>query len=137
MARHRYLCPMRWADMDAQGHVNNAALVTYLEQARIDLFFDRAGAAGVPTIAQGVVVARHEIDYRRPVVYKPDPLRIDLWCSALAGASFTVDYEIYDDDLLIVAARSLCVPYDTSAARVRRLSPDERTFLETYVEPAA
>ncbi len=137
MARHVYLCPMRWSDMDVQGHINNAALVTYLEQARIDLFFDRAGAAGLTTIADGVVVARHEIDYRRPVVYKPTPLRIDMWCSALAGASFTVDYEVYDDDLLIVAARSLCVPYDTVAARVRRLNPAERTFLEAYVEPAA
>jgi hypothetical protein len=31
----------------------------------------------------------------------------------------------------------LCVPYDMSASRVRRLSQDERTFLEAYAEPAA
>ena len=137
MARHNYLCAMRWSDMDVQGHINNVAFVTYLEQARIDLFFDRAGAAGVGTIAEGVVVARHEIDYRRPVVYRPQPLRIEMWCSALAGASFTVDYEVYDDDMLVASARSLCVPYDVAASRVRRLNPDERTFLEGYVEPAA
>jgi acyl-CoA thioester hydrolase len=137
MARHRYLCAMRWADMDVQGHINNAAFVTYLEQARIDLFFDRAGAAGLTSIAEGVVVARHEIDYHRPVVYRPTPLRIDMWCSALAGASFTVDYEVFDDDALAASARTLCVPFDMSAARVRRLGPAERTFLERYLDPAA
>ena len=36
MAKHRYLCPMRWADMDIYQHINNSAFFSYLEQARID-----------------------------------------------------------------------------------------------------
>ncbi|HEX3816526.1 MAG TPA: thioesterase family protein [Mycobacteriales bacterium] len=137
MIRHQYECPMRWSDMDAQGHINNSAFVIYLEQARIDLFFTRAGDAGIGTIAEGVVVARHEIDYRRPVPYGPRPLRIDLWCSQISGASFTVAYEIFDGEQLAAQARTVCVPYDLAHGRVRRLSPDERSFIERYLEQAA
>ena len=137
MGRHSYDCPMRWSDMDAQGHINNSAFLVYLEQARVDLFFARAADDGVGTIAQGVVVARHEIDYRRPVNYGPRPLRIELWCSRLSGASFTVSYEIYDGEQLAVQAQTVCVPYDLPQGRVRRLSADERSFIERYLELAA
>lgn len=96
MPRHTYLCPMRWADQDPFGHVNNTMFVAYLEQARIDLFFHHASSVGVPTFAEGTVIARHEIDYLRPVRYRHRPLRIELWCSKMAGATFTVDYELFD-----------------------------------------
>ena len=36
MSRHVYRCPLRWGDMDAQGHVNNAAYLDYLQEARVD-----------------------------------------------------------------------------------------------------
>lgn len=39
MARHIFRCPLRWADMDAFGHVNNVAFLRYLEEARIDFMF--------------------------------------------------------------------------------------------------
>ncbi|MFE4477710.1 acyl-CoA thioesterase, partial [Kitasatospora sp. NPDC056789] len=37
--RHIYRCPLRWADMDAYGHVNNVVFLRYLEEARIDFLF--------------------------------------------------------------------------------------------------
>jgi acyl-CoA thioester hydrolase len=135
MAKHRYLCPMRWADMDIYQHINNSAFFSYLEQARIDLFFERARELGVSTIADGVVVARHEIDYARPVVYRHEPLAIDVWCSRIGGASFTVDYEVYDADVRAATARTMCVAYDMQAGRARRLSAAERSFLTDWLEP--
>jgi acyl-CoA thioester hydrolase len=133
---------MRWSDMDAQGHVNNSAFFVYLEQARIDLFFDLAGTEGIDSLARGVVVARHEIDYRRPVLYSGRPLRIELWCSHIGGASFTVDYALHDDSAagngagpVAVQARTRCVPYDLAAGRARRLEPAEREFLTRYLVP--
>lgn len=140
---HSYLCPMRWSDMDAQGHVNNTAFLVYLEQARIDLFFEQASRAGVRSIAEGVVVARHEIDYRRPIVYRHEPLRIELWCSHVGAASFTVDYEVYDGTPDVttlpadasqpaVTASTKCVAYDLAAGAPRRLTPAERDFVTAY-----
>lgn len=134
MPRHRYLCPMRWADMDGFGHINNSAFFAYLEQARIDLFWEHAKASGADSVATGVVIARHEIDYRRPVVYRKEPLAIDLWCSKVGNSSLTVSYEVYDDEKLAVEARTICVPYDLEAGRVRRLTDVERDFLKSYLD---
>lgn len=124
---------MRWGDMDAQGHINNATFLVYLEQARVALFFDRAAECGVATIADGVVVARHEIDYLRPVGYRPAPLRIELWCSDIGGASMTIEYEVFDGDVKAVTARSVCVRYDVVAGRVKRLDPAEREFISGFL----
>ena len=136
MACFTYHCPMRWADMDPFGHVNNALFVVYLEQARVELFFRHAHDHGVDSFERGVVIARHEIDYLRPVVYAAEPLRIDLWVGAMGGAWFNVDYEVYDrstgDDLLAVRASSKCVPYDLVTGRPRRLTAKERTFLDRF-----
>ena len=40
----RFLCPLRWSDTDAYGHVNNVELMRLLEEARVALFFTRAAA---------------------------------------------------------------------------------------------
>lgn len=134
MARHSFYCPMRWADMDVFGHVNNTVYLAYLEQARIDVFWTKATGTGIDGLATGIVVAAHEITYKLPIVYSPQPLRIDLWVSRIKAASYTCDYEIWDESgakpVLASVASSLLVPYDIKAARLRRLTPAEREFLE-------
>ncbi len=134
MARHSYLCPMRWADMDAYGHINNTVYLAYLEQARIDVFFTKARGRGVEGLATGIVVAEHQIRYKRPICYGPQPLRIELWVSQIKSASYTADYEIWDEatgtPLLATTARSLLAPFDMTAGRLRRFTAPERSFLE-------
>jgi acyl-CoA thioester hydrolase len=53
--------------MDAFGHVNNVTYLVYLEEARVSLF-DQAELGAM--LGTGVVVARNEIDYKRPLVYR-------------------------------------------------------------------
>ena len=58
---------VRFRDCDPLGHVNNAVYLTYLEQARLFYWrsmwgFGGAAAAALP----GVIMARAEIDYKRP-----------------------------------------------------------------------
>lgn len=136
MARHIYACPLRWSDMDAFGHVNNVVFLRYLEEARIDLTFTNAGAAGEKAFSEGSVVARHEIDYLRPLVYRPTPITIETWLTKLGYASFTVAYEVKDEQTVYVRASTIVVPYDLAAARPRRLTDSERAFLSEYVEKA-
>lgn len=138
MARHRYLCPLRWSDMDAYGHVNNVVFLTYLEEARVDMLFVHAGSeAATEKLASGVVVARHEIDYKYPLVFRPDPVPIDLWVTELGTSSFTIGYEIKDDDgPVYVSASTVMVPYDVQAGRPRRVSDAERDALSAFVEPS-
>ena len=148
MARYTFSCPMRWSDMDAYGHVNNVVFLTYLEEARVEMF-SRIGAvdgaapsrgAYEPTsiLASGVVVARSEIDYKLPLVHRYEPVPIDVWVSRIGGASFHLRYEVRDEGGVVYArAASTLVTYDFAGAAPRRLQPHERRFLERYFEPDA
>ncbi|MEW2130123.1 thioesterase family protein [Streptomyces sp. NPDC005435] len=127
--RHIYRCPLRWADMDAYGHVNNVVFLRYLEEARIDFLFrpDK-------DFQQGSVVARHEIDYKRQLVHRHAPVDIELWVTEIRAASFTLTYEVKDDDLVYVRASTVIVPFDFEAQRPRRITAEEREFLGEYTD---
>lgn len=128
---------MRWSDMDAYGHVNNVVFLTYLEEARVDMLFVLGADLGAKALAEGVLVARHEIDYKAPLVFHPRGVDIEMWVSAVKGASFEIRYEVRDEQTVFARAASVLVAYDLPAGRPRRLGTEERSFLMTYLEPAA
>ena len=130
MARFVHPVHMRWSDMDSYQHVNNGAYMAYLEQARIAMFFERYDA----TFAEGTVVARHEIDYLRPIVYHPEPLRVEMWVDDLRGASFLVRYEVFDGQRLCARASTRLVPFDFQTDRPRRLTDVERGLLAQFAD---
>ena len=134
MTRQRVPVPMRWADQDPFQHVNNAAFLTYLEQARVEIFFSDAGVEGITSLSEGVVVVRHEIDYKRPVIYSARPLIVECWISQLRAASYRVDYRVFDGETLAVTANSLLATYDIQAARPRRITLEERAYLERFLD---
>lgn len=142
MNRHVYQCPMRWSDMDAYGHVNNVTFLTYLEEARVDLLLNSASDGGAYMLSTGVVIARHEINYRSPLVHRVEPVPIELWANEVRASSFRLGYRVVDfaadgsdeQDVVYVEAESLLVPYDLTTNSVRRLSDGEREFLERYSE---
>jgi acyl-CoA thioester hydrolase len=113
--------------MDAYGHVNNVVFLRYLEEARIDFLFRPE-----KNFKQGSVVARHEIDYKRQLVHRHKPVDIELWVTEIGAASFTVTYEVKDPDEVYVRASTVIVPFDFAAQRPRRITSDEREFLEKY-----
>ncbi|HST48806.1 acyl-CoA thioesterase [Jatrophihabitans sp.] len=121
---------MRWSDMDAYGHVNNTAYLAYLEQARVSMFFDRYDS----TFAGGTLVTHHEITYLKPVVYHPEPLRLELWVERIRGASFEVRYDVYDGQTLAATAATTLVTFDFNTNRPRRLSQEERAILAGYTD---
>ena len=131
--RYHYDCPLRWSDMDAYGHVNNARFLTLYEEARVAMFFVDARAKGLTSFEEGIVISRHEVDYLRPVDYG-EAVRIELWVSELRAASFTVAYELFDEGVLASRAKSVCVPFDLVKQFPRRLSAAERDFLQPYLE---
>jgi acyl-CoA thioester hydrolase len=136
--RHVYLCPLRWSDMDAYQHVNNVVYLRYLEEARVDWMFRRASEAGVDGFATfGTVVAKHEIAYRGPLVYRPEPVRVEVWVTHVANAKFTVAYKVCDDDAVYATASSVLVPYDLAENRLRRLTQMEKDYLAEYYTPVA
>jgi acyl-CoA thioester hydrolase len=113
--------------MDAYGHVNNVVFLRYLEEARINFLFRPE-----KDFKQGSVVARHEIDYKRQLVHRHTPVDIELWVTQIRAASFTIAYEVKDDDQVYVRASTVIVPFDFETQRPRRLTGEERAFLEEY-----
>ena len=127
---------MRWSDMDAYRHINNTAYLAYLEQARVAMFFHR-----FESFSSGTVIKRHEIEYLHPVVYHPEPLRLELWIDTVRGASFVVHYAVLDpvegDGRVAARAATTCVTVDFEADRPRRLTAEEREILRGFAEEPA
>ena len=88
--------------MDAFGHVNNVVYLRYLEEARIDFMFRTAAeasqqqeyqekyqeeGAAAPLFQSGCVVARHEIDYVRPLFHRYEPVTVETRVTKLNAAS--------------------------------------------------
>jgi acyl-CoA thioester hydrolase len=123
---------VRWSDMDVYGHVNNARVVTLLEEARTKLLFGEGAQRDAHTLAAGVVVVELSVRYRQPLVYSASPVRVRLWVSELLAASFTLDYVVVGPVGDAVTARTQLAAYDTAAQRPRRLTPREREFLAEF-----
>lgn len=137
MARHIYRCPMRWSDMDAFGHVNNVVFLRYLEEARVDFMFRLAPGEGSASFTGGSVIARHEIDYLRPLVHRHEPVTVETWVTKVGAASLTLAYEVKDPETVYVRASTVVVPYDLEKGRPRRITAEERSFLEEYYDDSA
>jgi acyl-CoA thioester hydrolase len=142
VARHIYYCPLRWADMDSLGHVNNVVYVDYLQEARVDMLRVHAPASGGEALAEGVVVVRHEVEFVSPLVFRFEPVRIESWVTEIRAATFTMAYEILDEQRdgerrVYLRARTVLTPYVFSQERPRRIRPEEREVLDRFLEPAA
>ena len=139
MPRHVTLVPLRWADMDALGHVNNVVYLRYLQEARVDMLFIHAPRHGAEHLARGVVVSRHEIGYQAPLRFRPQPVRVETWVRRIDAASFTLGYEVLDEApdgtrTVYAVASSVLVPYDLDKGRLRRVAAQERAVLESFHE---
>lgn len=84
-------------------------------------------------------MARHEIDYVRPLVHRHAPVTVESWVTKIGAASLTISYEIKDPDQVYVRASTIVVPYNLAEERPRRISAEEKLFLQEYLaeEPAA
>lgn len=123
---------LRWSDMDALGHVNNSQYLTYLEQARIDFLAD-AAASGVPRETAGLLVARNEIDYRKPMPYRREPIDVVMWVDRIGSTSFTFAYEVRSEDEVYARARTVVVCIDAES-RPTPVPVAFKRFLEEYTK---
>lgn len=135
------LVPLRWGDLDAYNHVNNARLVQLLEQARVISLRDWFGQDR-RVLDEGVLVARHEIEYLAPLDYRPEPVSVRMWVTAIGAVGFSVGYVVTDPaagneagpprPVYAVAATEL-VFYDFATASPRRTSAEDRAGLSAHL----
>jgi acyl-CoA thioester hydrolase len=100
---------VRFKDIDAMGHVNNAVYATYFEEARAAFARQVLGLTRLD--AFDFVVARLEIDFRRPLLYGED-LEAALWVGRMGQRSFTLEYRLTSGANTVAEGRSVQVFYD-------------------------
>ncbi|HJU84295.1 MAG TPA: thioesterase family protein [Holophagaceae bacterium] len=120
---------VRFRDLDALGHVNNAVLLSYLEVARFHWW--KQHLAGRPFQEEGFLLARIEVDYRRPILME-DRVRVELRCARVGASSFDLAYRILraQDGGLLAEARSVQVMVDFATERSTPLKDATRAWLE-------
>jgi acyl-CoA thioester hydrolase len=121
-----YKVDVRFRDCDPLGHTNNAVYLTYLEQTRLHYWRELWGFGTAASKLPGVIMARAEIDYKRPSFYG-QTLEVRMTLASIGNSSFTYDYEIVDDDNnLIASARTVQVMYDYGTAKAVPIPDDIR-----------
>lgn len=154
MTRMHVPIRLRWADLDAYGHVNNAVLLRLLEEARIQAFWatDEEGAVNAlgidtsmavieagPASTTLTLIARQEVEYLAPIPYLRAPIDVQLWLGRLGGASLSVCYEVCspadaEQFTLYARAESVIVLVDARTMKPRRISERERAAWEPYLD---
>jgi acyl-CoA thioester hydrolase len=88
-----YAIEVRFADIDAMGHVNNANYLSYFEQARMRWFSELIGDEW-DWEAHGIVLARNEVDYLEPILLS-DQVSIEVACARVGNTSLTLTYKVF------------------------------------------
>jgi acyl-CoA thioester hydrolase len=119
---------VRWRDLDAFGHVNNAVFASYLEMARTEVWtklFGGREALGIPFF-----VKKLKIDYKRPIALDGD-VWVRIRVGEIRGASFVFEYLVEANGEIAAEASTRLACVDNRTGRPGRIEPDVRATLET------
>jgi acyl-CoA thioester hydrolase len=112
---------VRFRDVDAMGHVNNAVYSTYMEQARIEYLEHVVGEGIFGDV--GVVIADLHVDFARPIDYG-ESVVVGVRAGELGASSIPVEHEIRADGVVAATAEGVLVTYDSEAEEAIPV-PDE------------
>jgi acyl-CoA thioester hydrolase len=132
VSRHVYECHVRFSDVDVYGHVNNVKYFEYYQEARIAFLRSLTDAEEEPSLRQ--VVARIDVDYKRPILFRPEPYLVESWVTGIGTSSYALDSRIVDADgaerTVYSTSQVKLVAFDTRSQRSRPLTDVERSRLE-------
>ena len=132
--RHKCELQIRWADLDAFKHINNAAYLVYMQEARADFtWFSRIARGEEPLLAD-MVVARAEVDYLSPIHQTGTTLDVEIYVEKISNSSFVMVYEMSQGGTLRARGKTVQVGVDMETEKARRLRDSEREFLSQYLE---
>ena len=123
---------IRWADMDAVGHVNNATYLTYYECGRTS--YGDAMAATIERSRSGGVVAEINCRYLRQLRF-PARIRVCTRVSRIGNTSFDYSCAIYlaeDSENPVSTALVRMVCFDQKSQQKYRMPDDVRAYIRNY-----
>jgi acyl-CoA thioester hydrolase len=114
---------VRWGDLDAFGHVNNATYLVFAQEARYAW-----------SQMLEMVVARAEVDFIAPIYTGDIYLDVEIWVNKIGTSSFGVTYEMKNGDELVAVVKTVQVTVSMDTKKSRPLNDAEREFLNKYLE---
>ena len=114
---------VRWGDLDAFGHVNNATYLVYAQEARYAW-----------SKMLEMVVARAEVDFIAPIYEGDVYLDIEIWVNKIGNSSFGLTYEMKNGDELVARVKTVQVTVSMDTKKSRPINDAEREFLTKYLE---
>ncbi len=128
MARHVFPMRVRFSDVDIYGHVNNVKYFEYYQEARLAFLTSLGRSERDGSFA--VVVARVDVDYKRPILFRSEPYAVESWISRVGNSSFGLSAEIKDGDTLLSRADAVLVTFDLESQKARPMTDLERESLK-------
>jgi acyl-CoA thioester hydrolase len=132
--RHKCKAHVRWNDLDAFGHVNNANYLTYVQESRADFTWWSRKRAGETPILMDMVVARAEVDFLDPIYEGGFDLDVEIWVTKIGNASFDLAYQMSSNGTIFANAKTVQVAVSMETKKSRPLSDIEREYLGRYLE---
>ena len=128
--RHRTRVEVRFRDLDAFGHVNNAVVSSYVELARVRYLVDVLGVD--PVGRMPLILAMIKIDYLSPILFGDD-VRVASRVDWVGNSSIGMSHQLQaGEDRELARASSVLVTYDYDNARPMPVPADWREALTAY-----
>ena len=124
---------VRWDDIDAFGHVNNAKYLIFAQEARFQWsYYQFVERNQNPSLVE-MVVARAEVDYIAPIYEGGAFVDVHLWVESVGNSSFTLNYEISSNGVLHARIKTVQVAISMETKKSRPITDIEREFLKEYM----
>jgi acyl-CoA thioester hydrolase len=112
--RHHTPIEVRFRDIDAFGHVNNSAFVTYIEQARVRFLIDVLAVDVIQSLP--IILAALRVDFRAPILFGQQ-IEIGTRVDWIGNSSFSMSHEMLartdgGASTVVAEASTVLVAYD-------------------------
>ena len=125
---------VRWDDLDAMTHVNNAKYLTFAQEARFVWSTSVFSSAMNASTLIEMVVARAEVDFIEPIYEGGRFVDVEISVEKIGTSSFVVLYTIGDEGKVFDKVKTVQVAISLETKKSRPLSDKEKEFLTKYLE---
>ena len=125
---------LRFADTDANGHINNSTYSVLFESGRLHLFRTRI----VPTLTPGLffVIVRLVAEFKAELFY-PGTARTGTWVSRLGRTSIIVEQAVMSEGRLAATAEGVCVLMDHATRRPTPFPDEARRVAQSLLRASS
>lgn len=125
MTTFRTRVQQRWVDLDAQAHVNNARMLDYLQEARVDWLLNGPWSG---LLGRAVIVVDHQVEYLGSVGVSEGSVDVAVSVGRVRASQFTLGYEVTSLGRLVCRARTRMCHINADTGRASAMPEDARAW---------